>query len=178
MKKPRGRTGFARATGALELSFPEANFPRTKADIETWIVKCFFSSLKENGWEPFCLEFSVLVIGLVELLEACKREFAVKIFPVPLDHDLFHVVTFGISCQIGVIRKFVGGEGASGVHRNICLNANSSVKRDMRVYPSVLRGVNPVQGTEPGCPDRGGEACSWRASVSPLKCVCRLRRMP
>jgi len=55
MKKPRGRTGFARATGARELSFPEANFPRTKADIETWIVKCFFSSLKENGWEPFCL---------------------------------------------------------------------------------------------------------------------------
>jgi hypothetical protein len=43
MKKPRGRTGFARATGARELSFPEANFPRTKADIETWIVKCFFS---------------------------------------------------------------------------------------------------------------------------------------
>jgi hypothetical protein len=55
MKKPRGRTGFARATGARELSFPEANFPRTKADIETWIVKCFFSSIKENGWEPFCL---------------------------------------------------------------------------------------------------------------------------
>jgi RNA polymerase sigma factor (sigma-70 family) len=52
---PRGRTGFARATGVRELSFPEANFPRTKADIETWIVKCFFSSLKENGWEPFCL---------------------------------------------------------------------------------------------------------------------------
>jgi tRNA(fMet)-specific endonuclease VapC len=26
-----------------ELSFPEAIFPRTKADIETWIVKCFFS---------------------------------------------------------------------------------------------------------------------------------------
>ena len=58
MKKPRGRTGFARATGARKLSFPEANFPKfpeTKADIETWIVKCFFSSLKENAWEPFCL---------------------------------------------------------------------------------------------------------------------------
>ena len=61
-------------------------------------------------------EFAVLVIGLVELLEACKREFAVKIFPVPLDHDLFHVVIFGISCQIGVIRTFIGGEGASGIH--------------------------------------------------------------
>jgi hypothetical protein len=39
----------------------------------------------------------------------------IKIFPVPLDHDLFHVVTFGISCQIGVIRTFIGGEGASGI---------------------------------------------------------------
>ena len=66
-------------------------------------------------------EFAVLVIGLVELLEACKREFAVKIFPVPLDHDLFHVVTFGISCQIGVIRTFIGGEGASGIYRSTSL---------------------------------------------------------
>src|ERR1700722_6671229 len=94
-------------------------------------------------------QFAVLVIGLVELLEACKREFVVKIFPVPFDHDLFHVVTFGISCQIGVIRNAYWWGRGFFIHRKICLSANSSVKRDMRYTPRSSGGLTRCKA-QPG----------------------------